>query len=382
MSKSPWLFVFTVMVSGFFVVSQIYAVLPLMPDIAADYNVTSIQASLISTAFGIAYACGILFFGPLADKVDRMTLLLLGLVVLAGATIVAAFSTSYWSLFGARVAQGVAAASFPATALALVSVMVRREQQPFAISMMGFAFLTAAPLSPLIVAASGFSLSALMAWMALFYLVCAASIYASGYLKSQDVESIKVSAILSESEKVDRHMPPVGTLTIVPGTVLLCLVTFHSLCQMLAEHDTSIDPQFLRLVGIPPLLFCFLAPAITKRFGPAVTAFCGLVIASFGMALGGAGINLAFASVAVSAGVALAVPGLIAAVSFWSGEAVRARALAIYTFFLFVGASVAPVLASVLYQDSGTIGFSLPAFAALLAAGILYLTRPRHRASS
>lgn len=125
-------------------------------------------------------------------------------------------------------------------------------------------------------------------------------------------------------------------------------------------------------------MLCFFSPIVTKRSGPAVTACYGLAITALAMIFAAAGFSLVLASVILSAGVALAVPGLIAGVTFWSGKQVRARALSIYTFFLFIGASAGPILASLLYQLDTAIAFGTPAAAALLAAGILYLTRPNH----
>ncbi len=55
---------------------------------------------------------------------------------------------------------------------------------------------------------------------------------------------------------------------------------------------------------------------------------------------------------------------------------VRARALASYTFFLFAGASIAPVLASILFRVDALIGFAVPALASLAGAALLYQARP------
>lgn len=386
MTQTPWRFISAVMITGFLVVAQIYAVLPLMTEIVSDLQVTDAQASVIPTAFGLAYAFGFFIFGPIADKVDRMSLLVAGLIALAGTTLLAAQISTYWSLMGTRVLQGLAAASFPATALALVSEKTPPKDQPFAISMLGFAFLSSAPLSQLTVKALGLSLSTLMGTLAGLYTLCAIAIYVTGTDRSS--KTALTSDHVPEAERPNaqaavsqKRFPPIAAAIIAPSTVLLCLVTFHTLCQSLASSGAPLDPQVLRLVGFPPLLICFLAPLITKRFGPAVTASCGLLVTALGMACAGGGLNLALCSIIVSSGVALAVPGLIAAVTFWSSVDVRARALAIYTFCLFTGASLAPVLANALYQIDAIVGFTVPAVATLFAACTLYITRPTHQTS-
>ncbi len=365
------------MVTGFLVVAQIYAVLPLLGALAVELNITDAEASFIPTAFGLSYAFGFFIFGPVADKVNRMTVLVAGLIALAGATALAAMVTTYETLVIARVLQGIAAASFPATALALVAERMPPKDQPMAISMLGFAFLSSAPLSQFLVGALGMPLDALMWWTASLYVVCAVVVVATAAANVGPAVGLPNSATKAGSNGADTMYPPVAAFIIAPMTVLFCLVSFHALCQFLANLDPTIDPQLLRLVGFPPLFVCFLAPRITMAFGPAITACSGLVVAAFGMVIGGAGLGLVWASIVLSAGVALAVPGLIAAVTFWSGGQVRARALATYTFFLFIGASVAPVIASATYHVSTMIGFGAPAIAALIACGLLYHSRPK-----
>ena len=356
MTQPPWTFVFAVMVTGFLVVAQIYAMLPLLSAIEADLNITDSQASFIPTAFGLAYAFGFLIFGPVADKIDRMILLVAGLVALAATSAIAALANTFHALVCARILQGFAAASFPATALALVSQKVPQKDQPIAISMLGFAFLSSAPLSQLIVGALELSFAALMWWGAGLYLLCAAVINVSGTPRVYGTPASVDTRGLADAE-AGRHMPPLAASVIAPTTVLLCLVSFHSMTVLLAETESMIDPQRLRLAGFPPLLLCFLAPAITKRSGPALTACWGLAITALGMTVAALDLGFALASGILSAGVALAVPGLIAAVAFWSGEQVRARALATYTFFLFAGASVAPVIANGLFRIDAAVGF-------------------------
>ena len=370
------------MITGFLVVAQIYAILPLIPEIALELRISEAKASTLTTAFGIAYAFGFFIFGPIADKTDKMRLLVVGIFALAGATLLAALAPTYTSLVGARILQGLAAASFPATALALVAEKVPQASQSFAISMLGFAFLSSAPLSQFIVGALALSLSSFLGYAALLYAICAVAVYATGASETF-VPAPQMNSKPDAGNVVPiGDYPPIVAMIFAPATLLLCFVTFHAMCQFLAGADLSLDPQFLRLVGFPPLFLCFLAPTLIQMFGPAVTATWGFGILALGMLSGGLGVSLVVASVTVSAGVALAVPGLIAAVTFWSGPMVRARALATYTFFLFAGASIAPVFAYILYQNEISAGFVVPALASLLAAATLYLTSARRLAGS
>lgn len=126
-------------------------------------------------------------------------------------------------------------------------------------------------------------------------------------------------------------------------TVLFGFVVFHAGAQALGG-GAGIDLQTMRLVGLPPLLLAFAAAPMTRRFGPTLTARLGLIIAALALvvaAVGGA-VALTVASVVLSGGVALAVPGLIATVAGRATNVNRGLALAIYSFCLFLGASFAP----------------------------------------
>lgn len=372
---APWFFVCAVMVSGFFVVAQIYAVLPLLGGIATDLRIGGAQASFIPTAFGLAYAAGLLVFGPMADRMDRKTLLVTGLGALAATSACVALAQSYEGVVAGRVLQGFAASTFPATALALVAQRTPSQDQPLAISMLGFSFLSSAPLSQAMVEASGLPFGQIMAWSAALYVLCAVLIYVTDSGTPGGAGFAGTQAPTAEVHVDPQAAPPLATLTIAPASILFGFVSFHALCQIMALADSAIDPQLLRLAGFPPLLLCFAAPRITRRHGPAVTACSGLALVALALALASMGVSLFLASMAISAGVALAVPGLIAAVTFWSGRAVRARYLATYTFFLFVGASVAPVTSHLLFGVGIAAAFVLPALMALCAATTLYMTR-------
>jgi YNFM family putative membrane transporter len=378
--QAPWPFICAVMVSGFFVVAQIYAVLPLLDGIATDLRIGGAQASFIPMAFGLAYAAGLLVFGPITDRTDRMTLLVTGLVALAAASACVALAQSFEGMLWGRMLQGLAASTFPATALALVSQRTPTQDQPLAISLLGFSFLSSAPLSQAMVEASGLPFGHIMAWSGALYLLCATAMLLTGSKPRKRPDFPVANTVTTATGKLldpltAGRLPPMAALTIAPGSTLFGFVSFHALCQFMASSDPTIDPQLLRLVGFPPLLLCFAAPRIMRCHGPVLTACGGLSVVALALALAWSGVSLLLASVAVSAGVALAVPGLIAAVTFASGPAVRARSLATYTFFLFAGASIAPVTAHALSGVGATVAFACPAFLAFCAAAMLLTTR-------
>src|SRR5690606_32369294 len=124
--------------------------------------------------------------------------------------------------------------------------------------------------------------------------------------------------------------------------------------------------------GLPPLLLAFAAAPLTRRHGAAVTARLGLGLAASALAVAALATPPAAlaASAMLSAGVALAVPGLIATVAGRATDAARGRALSVYSLALFVGASLAPPAAPALAGVGPAAPWLLPA-ALLLAAAFL-----------
>ncbi|GGK49225.1 MFS transporter [Salinarimonas ramus] len=375
-TKSTFL-VSTIMISGFLVVGQIYAVIPMLDAIRTEFDVTTARASLVATVFGLSFAAGVVVFGPIADMVDRARLLVGGLAALALASLAVAATDDFSSLVASRALQGFVSASFPATALALVADRIAREQQPPAFSMLGFAFLSSAPLSQLIVAELSLPISAVMTGAALLYLLCAVATYVAARLLPTPERSA-APAGGDADPAADATFPSLAAVILAPSAVLFGFVAFHAAAQLMSGRDPAIDPDQLRLLGFVPLLLCFAAPAISKRHGPAFTASAGIFLIAVAMIVAISG-QMPLASVTVSAGVALAVPGLIATVSFWSGDAVRARAMATYTFLLFVGASVAPLFVAAVVEFDMRLAFLLPAALAATASSLLFVAHEIRR---
>jgi hypothetical protein len=131
--------------------------------------------------------------------------------------------------------------------------------------------------------------------------------------------------------------------------VLFGFVSFYSGTQVFGAN-IGVDLQTVRLIGLPPLLLTFAAAPMTRRYGAPVTARIGLALAALANGVGAIASSTAImvASGALSAGVAFAVPGLIATVAGRATNGNRGLALAIYSFALFLGASFAPPVAQTL----------------------------------
>lgn len=370
------------MACGFLIVGQIYLVIPLIEEIAARFDVSAARAGLVGTAFGLAYAAGFLLFGPLSDRLGRRQVIVLGLIATGLSTLLVAVAQDFGLLLAARAVQGVAASTFPPAALSLVAEDLPPRQRAFGISLLSFAFLGAAPLAQVLSAQVPGGLPVIMLGLAPLYLLGAAGIHLTARAASPAGPGAGGAGAAERTGSLFRD-PAILAAWAAAGTVLFGFVTFHAGAQALGPAR-PLDLQLLRLVGLPTLLLTFAATPLTRRYGPSVTARLGLGLAALalGVAATGVPVLVTAASVLLSAGVALAVPGLIATVASRAGDADRGLALAVYSFLLFLGASVAPPVAQALMQTGAPAGWLLPAGLLALAAAGLSVVAPRARRSA
>ncbi|MGO4449515.1 MFS transporter [Phyllobacterium sp. TAF24] len=368
------------MTCGFLVVGQLYLTIPLVNDMAKSYGVSPARATWAGSAFGFAYAGGFLIFGPLSDRYGRGRVLVAGLIATAVTTLLVSQASTFNFLLTTRILQGLAASTFPPAALSLVSETLPPEQRPFGVSLMSFAFLGAAPLAQFIAAQSGASLSILMLEIAPLYVIGATGLFAVAK-NSARTASAPTAGPNNQLTSLF-HAKSIIIAWMAATTVLFGFVTFHVGAQILGPSAIGAELQMLRLVGLPPLALTFAAAPLTRRCGALTTARIGLGIASLSLILGVTELPamLIIASILLSAGVALAVPGLIATIAGFANNSNRGLALAIYSFALFVGASLAGPVAQILATYGIVLLWLLPATLLGMAAFALLVTgKPKIR---
>lgn len=349
------------------VVGQLYLTIPLAEDIATFFEIDSTVAAWSGTAFGFAYAVGFLVWGPLSDRIGRRVVLLCGLVGLGLVTALLGLADTFPLFLMGRVLQGFVAASFPPVALSLVGEVLPPKHRPFGVSLISFAFLAAAPVAQFAGVSLPVSPTEFMLMVAPLYLAMAAGL--TMILPGGAGNAASGVAVPTEGRFASLLSSPVVLAGWAAAlTVLFGFVSFQVGTAMGVGSD--VDPQFIRFVGLPPLALSLVAAPVSKRFGPSMTARIGLVISATGLVFAGVGGNATVvAAVFVSGGVALTVPGLIATLAGAAVDHNRGLALALYTFSLFIGASLASPVATALAPAGVVLLYGVPA-AFLLAAAI------------
>lgn len=370
-----------VMAVGALIVSfQIYFPIPLLPLLAEQYDVTLSAAGWISGAFGFSYALGFLIFGPLSDSFGRKRMMVWGMPALVAATAALWQVTSFEGVIALRIVQGFAAATFAPTAIVYIAATVPEKLRPTALAVVGGSFLLSALLGQIFGSALGGSgdLSTIFALGALAYI-------AFGILL----------VLLPAEPRAPGGITPAQVYRALPGllrnpllvrgfiigfTILGSFVGYYAAISIhLGDvvRNAGFDMIEVRYFGLPGLAFTFFSGPIIRRWTAARVARTGFIIAATGLIISGATSTLAIVlagNVIFVAGIALCVPAMISYITALS-PANNGLIIAVYSFNMFIGASLGPQLVVGL-QSLGFFVTCLVFAAILLAMGAVIRAAP------
>jgi predicted MFS family arabinose efflux permease len=360
--------------AGMLVVGQLYTVIPLFALMAADWGSGSTSVAWTATAFAIAYATGFLFAGPAADRFGPRRTIVVGLAATAVVTAVIPLASSLGAALVLRAVQGLVAATFAPSAFAYIATRVDPHRRVTAITWLTSSFLAAAVLGQL--AAQGIGQA--IGWEPVFFVGGAAlALGAAGLRLVLRADEAAGGATVADAFAAMAGLVGNGRLLLLYGATLTVLTGFvgvYSGLQVAGPSALAGDDGALlalRASALPamlaiPLLTPWLARIAPERRIALSLGAAALLAVVCAFLTGGVAIGVCL--FAFVAGIAVAAPGLVQAIGARAGAA-RGSAVALYTFFLFVGAGLGPQLATAL------AGFGFPAVslaaAATLGAGAL-----------
>lgn len=139
-----------------------FMVLPVLATYGQDLTgATPFLLGLAIGAYGLTQALLQIPFGMLSDRVGRLPVIYIGLLIFAAGSVVAGMSDSVWGVIAGRVLQGAGAIS--AAVMALLSDLTREQHRTKAMAVIGISigisFAVAMVVGPLVT--RGFGLSGL-----------------------------------------------------------------------------------------------------------------------------------------------------------------------------------------------------------------------------
>lgn len=129
---------------------------------------------------------------------------------------------------------------------------------------------------------------------------------------------------------------------------------------------------FVRLIGVLGMVLSPMAGKLVKRLGALFVLRAALVLSIIGLifiVLSSNIIIVVFMSVIFVIGIAIAVPTLICLIGQLGGEA-RGAAVSVYTFILFLGASIGPMF-TVLVLKNENFAIAFVSIAIVMLIGVI-----------
>jgi MFS transporter, ACDE family, multidrug resistance protein len=125
---------------------------PILPDMQQELNISRFQSSLVITLFSLAAGVFIPVLGYLSDRFTRKSIIIPSLIVYGAAGVLAGFGAvwkSYTIIIIARAIQGMAAAGTSPIAMALVGDLYKGATESKALGMTEASNGTGKVLSPI-----------------------------------------------------------------------------------------------------------------------------------------------------------------------------------------------------------------------------------------
>lgn len=124
--------------------------LPALPDMTRDFAVDHAAGQLSLSTFMVGIAFGQLIFGPLSDQYGRVPVVRIGTLMFLGTSLACAAAWSMEMMWITRAAQGLAAASGPVIARAIVRDRYHGHQAAQVMATLGAAMAVVPLLAPTI----------------------------------------------------------------------------------------------------------------------------------------------------------------------------------------------------------------------------------------
>ncbi|HZT27459.1 MAG TPA: MFS transporter [Pseudolabrys sp.] len=361
---------------------------PVIPLIADGLHVEPSTAALLSTAFTLPYALVQPLLGALADMFSKSRLMLLCLALVTVATLVCGFAPSYKFLFVARILAGLASGGVVPISFALVGDLVPFEKRQVAMGRLLFAIMT----GNLLGATCAGIVGDLAGWRGVFFVTgglgaIALLVAVAGFRGVTDVSTgrFDLSSLIPNYRAIFRNPLAKICFGAVFFEALFMYGSFPYIATMLrqaGEPRASIAGVVIAGFGIGGALYGLtvsrLLPLLGEqrmmRAGGAALGFCLAIIAArlywplefVNFALLGFGFYM-----------------LHAVIQIYASElapTARGSAMALHSFFFFMGQAIGPIIYGVGLSTIGLDPVLLFGAAVLVCVGLTcahWLRRPQ-----
>ena len=247
-SKTRWAGLVFISVAVALIIVDSTIVNVAIPSIVDDLGITSTQVQWVQESYTLVFAALLLVFGTLADRFGRRRVLLIGVVIFAAASVLAALAQSGELLIASRLVQGVGGAMILPASLSIINATFRGKERAIAFAVWGSTIGGMAAVGPLL----GGWLTTYFSWRWAFGINVPLGIII--------IIGVLIFALESREEGIPRRVDVVGAL--------LSVVLFSTLVFGLIEGRTygwwlSDNPPEFWSLDVSPIPFAFLLTLIS-----------------------------------------------------------------------------------------------------------------------
>lgn len=349
--------------AGLVIMSSLYVTIPLISMFSEIFSVSPSKAVWVSSSFSICFAIGCLFYGPLSDRYGRKKVILLGLLALIITSLILGLQNSLELIIVFRGLQGAAAATFSPVALSYAVELFPPNRRVGAIGCISTGFLLAGIVGQLFSS----NISQRVGWNFVFYILAVVYLFTAILILAFVPNRIPNGTNVIDAFKQMKKVFKIKSLCFAYIVALVPLFSFVGMYTVLNVFLSSSEIGFstqeifyVRLIGILGMILSPIAGSLVKRFGIISVLRGGLFMSIIGLIFLGISTNIIFIvvmSVTFVIGIAITVPTLISLIGQLGG-AIRGAAVSVYTFILFLGASIGPIFTfSILKSGNFLVAF-------------------------
>jgi len=138
--------------------------LPALPAVQAHFGTSVAEMNLTVSAALIAFAAGILLYGPVSDRFGRRPVILLGMAVFAVGSVLCLFAPTLEALLAGRVVQALGTSAGTVVARAMLGDLYPREKMARMLALLTMVMVLGPTTAPLV----GGVITEALGWKAIF----------------------------------------------------------------------------------------------------------------------------------------------------------------------------------------------------------------------
>ncbi|MBB3993412.1 DHA1 family bicyclomycin/chloramphenicol resistance-like MFS transporter [Sulfitobacter undariae] len=294
--------------------------LPALPQMADVFQTSHSMVNLTLGTYMIAFAIGMLFWGPLSERTGRKPILFIALSLYIAASLLCAMTYSIEGLIAFRIVQGLAGGGVTVVGTTIVKDLFDgREREKVMATIMSLVII-----APMIAPILGAFLLKIASWhmmfVALAVFACFAACLVALYQETLEEKSTGPLLMAWGRLGVVLKNPRFAYLLLIFSTVPMCLMSFIGIAAYVYVDDFGMTEQAFGFIFAMNAAFAMLGPQIYLRLSRKfhvqnIISGCFAVIVSGGILMlwGGWMTPWIFAPIAAAvsiAVIAVRVPGV------------------------------------------------------------------------